>query len=294
MTWQKYPLVFRLESPLHIGYRKVGNLMQTRPYVPGKVLWAALTTRLTRDSGHGADGSSYRDIGQTVNESFRFSYLYLALPKDTIQPVKSVDDLTIHYPWQDNLFDYYFLDSYASTALDYDHQAAAEGLLHEVEFIRPQARPLPGNAKPLQVYLVGELYVQDKLDSKLAGWRAALSRIQLGGERGYGWGRLRLEPLPDQGIMEEPTIEIEKDKPVLAHVQAQGANIVGPVEPLIGWERDNDENSVKNWHLSSATICYAPGAMVKSKTTFIIGRYGVWQQIEPNGEATTKAGRDIR
>lgn len=280
MTWQKYTLCFRLLSPLHIGYRKVGNLMQTRGYVSGKAMWAALTARLTRDSGYGTDGSSYRDMGQAVNKSFRFSYLYPALPKDATQVVKSVDDLIIHYPWEDSLFDYRFLSSYASTALDYDHQAAAEGLLHEVEFIRPQTRPLADNAKPLQVYLMGELYVRNNLDSKLVNWHAALSRIQLGGERGYGWGRLHLESLLDQEAIEELTIKVEKDKPVLAHVQAEGVNIVGPVEPLVGWERDNDENSAKNWRLSwPVLICYAPGAVVKSKTTFTIGHYGIWQQV---------------
>ena len=48
MAWQKYDLAFQLLAPLHIGYRKVGNLMQSRGYVPGKNLWAALTARLTR------------------------------------------------------------------------------------------------------------------------------------------------------------------------------------------------------------------------------------------------------
>lgn len=269
MTWQKYPLVFRLESPLHIGYHKVGNLMQTRGYVLGKNLWAALVARLTREAIPGAAGSDYVQIGQKANEQFRFSYLYLAVDPAGLPC----------YPWQDDLFDYRFLSSYASTALNYDQQAAAEGLLHETEFIRSRARQLPGDAEPPQVYLVGELYIQDNLDSKLAGWRDALSRVQLGGERGYGWGRMRLEKLPERGIIEEPTIKVEEDMPVLAHVLAQGVSVVGPVEPLVGWERDNQGNSAKNWRLSSAMICYAPGAVVKRKTTFIIGRYGIWQQV---------------
>lgn len=276
MTWQKYRLCFRLLSPLHIGYRKVGNLMQTRGYVPGRTLWAALTARLTRDLHGRADYQHYVVIGQAVNESFRLGYLYPALPIDAAKDVKSADDLMIHYPWEDR-FDYRFLSSYASTALNYDQQAAAEGLLHETEFIRPWARPLPDDNKLLQVYLVGDLYVRNSLDSKLTGWRTALGQLQLGGERGYGWGRLHLKSPPNQGISEEPTVKVEKDTPVLAHVQAKGGEaIVGLVEPLVGWERDNTEKSAKNWRLSPTTICYTPGAVVKKKTTFTIGHYGIW------------------
>jgi hypothetical protein len=277
MAWQKYTLCFRLLSPLHIGYRKVGNLMQTRGYVPGKNLWAALTERLTRDFDHGANSQRYVTIGKAVNNGFRFGYLYLALPKDLTKDVQSVGDLRIHYPWEDSLFDFRFLSSYAGTALNHDRRSAEEGLLHEAEFIRPWARPLLRDDQPLSVYLVGFLYVQDSLSGELAGWRKALDRIQLGGERGYGWGRLRLEFLSDQGIGEEPTVDVEKGTSILAHVRAKGENIIGPLEPLVGWERYNPESSAKNWHLSSATICYAPGAVVTTESTFTIDHYGIWE-----------------
>lgn len=190
MAWQKYTLCFRLLSPLHIGYRKVGNMMQTRGYVPGKNLWAALTERLTRDFDDGATSQRYVTIGKAVNKGFRFGYLYLALPRDLRKDVQSVGDLSIHYPWEDSLFDFRFLSSYAGTALNHDRMSAADGLLHEAEFIRPWARPLLRDNQPLSVYLVGYLYVQDSLTGELAGWRMALDRMQLGGERGYGWGRL--------------------------------------------------------------------------------------------------------
>ena len=53
MAWTHYRLKFRLISPLFVGFRRSGNLWETRRYVPGKVLWAALTARLTRDRGLG-------------------------------------------------------------------------------------------------------------------------------------------------------------------------------------------------------------------------------------------------
>ena len=280
MVWQKYELVFRLLSPLHIGYRRVGNLQQTRGYVPGKNLWAALTVRLTRDFDDGTAGLRYQAIGESVKSGFRFGYLYPAVPKDGNQDVESVGDLETHYPWKDDLFAYRFLSSYTSTALDHGRQVAAEGLLHETEFIRPWAQPLSDDSQPLPVHLVGSIYVRENLGGALAGWSMALERIQVGGERGYGWGRLRLCPksLSAQAFCEEPTVVVAKGDPILAHVSAgQCEDIVGPIEPLVGWERDNTDKSTKNWRLSSPLICYAPGASVTVERSFTIGHYGIWE-----------------
>lgn len=277
MGWQKYTLCFRLLSPMHIGYRKVGNLMQTRGYVPGKILWAALTARLTRDTDNSAVGRRYDAIGNAVDQSFRFGYLYPALPKAVTNTVQSVGDFRIYYPWEDSRFDYRFLGSYAGTALDYEQQASAEGQLREVEFIRPRARALPGEVKASQVYFVGDFYAHAKMDPKLANWREALGRVQLGGERGYGWGRVHLESIMDRGIIDAPVIKVKKGEHALAHVRVGDAGFLGSVEPLIGWERDNTGSSAKNWRLSLATICYAPGATVVEENIYKIGHYGIWE-----------------
>ena len=273
MAWQKYVLVFRLQSPLHIGYRKTGNLMQTRGYVPGKILWAALTARLTRDYDNGADGQRYVDIGEDVNKSFRFGYLYPALPKDPLKEVRSVSDLAVRYPWDDD-FDYLFLNSYASTALDYTSQSAEEAMLHETEFIAPHTR----TGQP--VYLTGDLFVQTDLQHPLNQWRDALHKLQLGAERGYGWGRLRLVPCNKQGapFTNEPRVDARNGR-ITAHLKVDKvSNIQGAIEPLIGWERNNDSNRTNNWKLSEqALICYAPGAEVAGEHNFRIGPNGLWE-----------------
>lgn len=277
MAWKKYTLAFELCSPLHIGYRKTGNLMQTRGYVPGKVVWAALTARLTRDSGKPVNGERYQEVGDLVREHFRCCYLYPALPKTEVKTVGSLDDLNGYYPWDDD-FGYRFLSSYASTALSYPNQSAAEGLLHEVEFIRPQSRPIPSDSDPKPVYLAGSLYVREALDPKLDGWKAALSRVQFGGERGYGWGRVRLLSalsFSSERIMQtdEPTISLGKDKRVKAHVVASDRRrISGPIEPFLGWKQNKDNK----WGLSEAEICYVPGAILKEDGDFTIKPYGIW------------------
>jgi hypothetical protein len=286
MTWHRYDLVFRLLSPLHIGYRKTGNLMQTRGYVPGKNLWAALTARLTRDHVSGTTYHAYQRIGDMLKTHFRFGYFYPALPEDPPGVVQSAGELTIHYPWQDDLFAYRFLSSYASTALNYDRQAAEDSFLHEVEFIRSYAEPVD-DGEPLPVYLAGAVYTQAELPNELNGWKEALQRLELGGERKYGWGRVRLESPLDrwQEQADEPSVSCQTGDAVQAHVHTHGADLIGQVEPLVGWERNNTGTG-NNWRLSPATICFAPGSVVKMVTqplTFEIGAFGIWQQVHNAG-----------
>ena len=279
MAWKQHALCFRLLSPLHIGGRQAGNLRQTRGYVPGNVLWAALTARLTRDSGNGACGGQYLEMGRSVKEHFRFSYLYPALPLDSTKAVVSPDDLETFYPWEpDGGFDYRFLDCHAGSALDYSRRTAAGGQLREVEFIRPWTRPLTGEDGATPVHLAGVAYVREGLPGPLAGWGRALDRIQLGGERGYGWGRVRLAWAPKEGPSEDPVVRVSAGDPILAHVRVDAASVdvSGAVEPLVGWARDNRENRSTRWRLSKAVICYAPGAIVQSARLFRIGENGLW------------------
>jgi hypothetical protein len=277
MTWAKYALHFRLLQPLHIGYRRVGNLQQTRTYVPAKVMWASLTARLTRQTHHRPSGNQYDEIGRMVEQYFRFSYFYPAL-----------EDKQPYYHWDNaSNFAYRFLNSYASTALNYDQYAAEEGLLHEVEFIAPYARPL-NDGESSSVYLVGYLYVRDDLDEKLQDWWAALHKLQLGGERGYGWGRVQLicglqKPV-DEGL-NEPQVEYKAGKKIMTHALAVDkngrkavTNVTGPIEPLVGWERDNDETNSRKWRVSQAIVCYAPGARVTEDVIFTIGHYGILEK----------------
>ena len=267
MSWRRYDLTFKLLSPLHIGWRKTGNLQQTRGYVPGKNQWAALTARLTREYDDGADGRRYQKIGEKVQENLRFSYLYPALFDGT--------EYKVHYPWKDD-FDYLFLDSYASTAIDYASQSAAEGLLHETEFIAPHTRD------GCPVYLTGQVYAQTHLPAPLDKWQDVLDKLQFGGEQGYGWGRVRRVSCKQDDAYDTTklTVQVAKNDPITAHLKAANTTgVIGPIEPLIGWERNNKDDK-PNWSLSKeAVICYAPGAIVTMERDFTLGRYSVWEEV---------------
>lgn len=238
--------------------------MQTRGYVPGKVFWAALTARLTRDYDDGAKGQRYVEIGDHVQKRFRFTYLYPALQEGNA--------FRTHYPWEED-FDYLFLNSYASTALNYTRQSAEDAMLHETEYIAPYTR----DGQP--VYLTGQLFVNTELSPPLDHWKDALDRLQFGAERGYGWGRLQLVSCnKGEPVQDAPRAQMHNNR-ITAHLIAENiTGVTGPIEPLIGWERNNDEERKSNWKLSKqAIICYAPGTRVPKESSFNIGSNGVWE-----------------
>jgi len=280
VTWTAYRVVFKLKSPLHIGCGKVGNVQRTRPYVTGRVFWGALTMRLTRDATDepATDSRQYECYGTKVHDQLAFTYFYPA--------TKSNEDYEIHWSWKnESLFRRRFLSSYASTALVYPQQAADEGLLHEVEFISPRTLD-----EPEQVYLIG--YVFEKVGCSLK-WREACQRLQIGGERGYGWGDLgyiKPEEITNTHLFNEIyhwkeqddsiEIQVSESNHLLAHTLAQDVLAQGEIEPLVGreWRSYNPINRYAGQHIEKiCDPCWIPGSKLKRSSTFTIHPFGIWK-----------------
>jgi hypothetical protein len=268
MTWTAYQVTFRLLSPLHIGWRKLGNLQQTRPYITGRNLWGAFTARLTRELG----GKDYEEVGKLVDQQLAFTYFYPSTQPDSV----------LLWPWPDQWdeFAWTFLGSYASTALENARNAEA-GSLHETEYIAPYTRNQELDQEPTPVYLMGYIFTHD---SCVLSWRDVLDRLQLGGERSYGWGRvcLKKEPVKDRKCFgydldctgDRPRITVPKGKELLAHTDAESVKSVGTIEPLVGRETGSDTGFGKN--LTKARICWTPGSTLLEEKTFRIQARGIW------------------
>ncbi len=286
MSWRCYRLIFRLRSPLHVGAGQVGNVQRTRPYVTGKTLWGALTARLARDIRLAATATDYHRIGNQVDEQLAFSYFY---------PV--IGEKIGVWPWGETAdeFSWRYLGTYAATALDCTRNAATEGSLHEAEFIAPVTRD--GD----QVNLIGYIFEQEGCQLP---WKEkeTLNRLQLGGERTYGWGRVEsvgeLQPCEGPLFGGQYTVEPDTWPPVLtagenvrllAHALAAGfddngaihqavRNVQGQIEPLVG--RETVSHNRFGIRHSPARICYVPGAHVKEKTQVQIGPFGIWEAMD--------------
>ena len=275
MNWIGYRVVFRLRSPLHIGWRKAGNVQVTRPYLTGRSFWGALTERLVRDRAATAtqmatDSNGYQEVGKQVNEMLAFTYFYPALQSD--------NDYQVVWTWDDErTFRRRFLSSYQSTALVYPAHSAAEGSLHEIEFLSPHTLD---TADP--VYLVG--YVFAHKDCSLR-WRDALTRLQFGGERGYGWGKTELVSLEKADDVfgyavdcsgHRPVITVPKGERLLVHTKPDQAMIAGEVEPLVGREWHN--NSGTGASITHFGVVYAPGGIATNEHCFAVESFGLWQK----------------
>jgi len=283
MTWSVYQVILRLRSPLHIGSGKVGNLQRIRPYVTGRVLWGALTMRLARDAAQGrgpaTDSREYREIGDQIHRDLAFTYFYPAL--------NSESDYRVVWSWEnESAFRHRFLSSYQGTALSYPQQSVAEGMLHEVEFISPHTLDTCE-----AVFLKG--YVFEKGGCAL-NWQSALKRMQMGGERGYGWGDVELVnalQFADELLFggpamfrydgDVPVIRLPTDGRLLAHTLAADLPVAGDVEPLVGreWRSDNPRRCYVGQHVAFGDMCFTPGSVTLQTLDFVVEKFGVWREL---------------
>jgi len=305
MNWHLYSLTFRLKSPLHIGFHKVMHLFRTRAYVPAKSFWGALTAKLTRS----LKSSNYKEVGEFLKNSMRLGYFYifdgskLLVPGYTDEGLKFGDLLQIE-------FEKRFINTLASTSIDPYSFTAEEGMLHEVEFISPYEIH-KDNESQKPVFLKGLLWISEKSKEKLV---VQISRddfsiindqtevmfsdlaemLQIGGERKYGFGQLKLEELKEvndqnlahlgfKGIWKETEdeikLELKKGDFIWSHVKySPGLKIKGSVEPVVG--RDWSEKGAGRT-LESYGLCWAPGSiLIENKTFKITEDFGLWKVVK--------------
>jgi len=179
MSWLCYELTFRIDTPLHIGYRKTGYIQRTRKYVPGRTFWGAVTAHLARmyfpETEERKDEkveTVYRDVGEWVRKNMIFGYFFIGnYDKDNKTDV-SVQTEKIYLPVyhkkngmrfinykniaDDNLcsnedvekqnclteteFENRYLFTTAQTSLRGASRTAEDKSLHEMEFIADTSR----------------------------------------------------------------------------------------------------------------------------------------------------------
>lgn len=306
MSWTAYEVVFKMLSPLHSGYAKVGNIQRTRTYATARMLWGALTSRLTRM----LNSRDYAGVGESICESLRSSYFFPALGggEIVILPDAGSDsqylfrrrgshcnmgDVSVSAEEVEMLL----LTSYVSTAIDHGRRVAEEGSLHEVEVLSHRVKtsyemidlPLKIVAGG-QVYLSGYFFLSDAAERKIRdNWQEALKQLQTGGERTYGYGSI----YPYHGPVEtdnmfgyplnldgaSPAVEIPQSSPIPAHIRYhEEAPLIGSIEPYLGRETSPQGNA--GVRLTSATICWIPGSYAKSENTqrfCVTGGWGIWE-----------------
>ena len=312
MSWHLYSLTFRLKSPLHVGVHKVMHLFRTRTYVPAKPFWGALTAKLTRN----LKSSDYREVGKFLKKVMRFSYLYLSDGNDVFIPKYTQEGLKFGNLSQIE-FEKRFISSLVSTSIEPYSFTVEEGMLHEVEFISPYEIHKE-NEEPKPVFLKGLLWISEGSEEEMkvqinendfsitdgkndVKFSDLANTLQIGGERKYGFGQLKLEKLIRVNAQDldhlgfkgkwkedkdEIRLELKRDEFIWSHAEYDsGLKIKGSIEAVVGrdWkEKDynKDEQFGAGKKLTLHGLCWVPGSILMEDKTFkITEEFGLWKVI---------------
>lgn len=295
MMWRLYSWTFQLKSPLHVGFHKVMHFFRTRPYVPGKLLWGALTAKLTPMLGV----NDYQKTGDFLKKAIRFGYLYPCVEDQFFFP-KYTEDGLVFGSLSKNEFEKKFISSMASTAIDSDSLSAEEGMLHEVEFVNPYTID---DGKP--VFMKGLLWIKDlpengfniirknnnKLFIKYNGLEidfedSLVNSLQAGGERKYGFGLLELKKFYEcKNLGEfsgkwfencgEVHLKLGSNNSIWSHASSSNhIDVKGNIEPIVGrdWENKGAGRKLNAQH----ELFWSPGSILNENKTFKITDFGLW------------------
>jgi len=322
--WACYKVYLEAKAPIHVGYgAKIGVVDRTRYYIPAKNVWGALTSSIAKSIMDNYSSRVYQIIGKSLNENIRFSYFYPVEYKKANEKIQVQQVFVPHYK-EDGLkfgicrdkeaisleeFERIFISSFVSTAIDKTSKSAEEGSLHEIEFIRDGIK-CDTEVKP--TVFAGYLFVRDeplkiKVEAKdveisftdsIEVNGVKLNEIWVGGERNYGFGRVKIIELSQEdskdGIIdlfnsgikiditrEQPMILCEEKRiTALSHVNTENLDIKlirGDVEPLIG--REWGEGGPGQKISQVAKICITPGSQFVCDKTLSIGNFGIWGVI---------------
>ena len=302
MSWDVWSWKFRLESPLHVGFHKVMHLFRTRLYVPGRMLWGAVTAKLTPILGL----NDYTQVGKVIKSSFCFGYMFPYFNDKIYLPVFTEKGVCWGGATKEEL-EQQILNVTASTAVESSTLAAEEATLHEVEFVSPYQIPCG-----VPVYFKGILWVREYTlngiqviidrDNKEILFKSAsgnarlfsqiVDRLQIGGERRYGFGLIkhikgslcRLSdgsfgefPGKQENGTELPKVKLEDDQPFWTHLKLGSVQVCGDMEPLTGREWDTIKGAGRN--LSHHGLFWTPGSILKDEDkVFEVHPYGWWKE----------------
>jgi len=253
--WKKINVVFKLKSPLHIGYMpsEASVVSPTRYYVPGRSFWGAVTKRITEHLCKMPEADDYKKTGEQVMENFRFSYFYLYDGKTIYLP--HYTDKGMKYG---NItkaeFEHRFIGSIVSTGIDDETRTAKNKSLHEIEFINSKYKDENGDIKPVMIagciWIKENAKIEKKQDGIFIDSFNIISELILGGESKYGFGHVLLDSIDkvnfpleyivepknqDENCKDEIKIKCGKDEPLLAHLKYdRKLKFEGEVELLTG------------------------------------------------------------
>jgi len=312
MSWICYEAYLEAKAPIHIGYgAKLGIVARTRYYIPAKNIWGAITNLITKTIMRCYDLKLYQKVGMFLNENIKFSYFYPIEYEKTNERIE-VQQVFAPYYDKDSLkfgvcknkqkisveeFEQRFISAFISTSMEKTSKSAEEGSLHEIEFIRDKSG-YSTRVKP--TIFVGYFFIRDnplrieinsnEIEIQFTNFieinDIKLKEIWVGGERNYGFGRVKLYikelkkdeiDLFNSGMIANIADDLitidnqDKEKIALSHISiltSEGINLIrGDIEPVLG--REWNEKGAGQKLSSEVKICITPGSVFATENKII-------------------------
>ena len=312
---KKFDITLDLLTRMHIGHHQLGFIRLTRRYLPARVMTHAMTAVITQFLFDRPRPSDFLQmVLPFVKQRLKFTYFFLSEGETDYLPRYKEAQL-FYGDMTESEFNQRFIYSMQSTAIDYASQSARDATLHEMEFISP------ASADGKRTALKGYLFVDEGEDSGMSlrieggdirvshasnsvNLSEAFDYLQLGGDRKYGCGRVRLLSdlrSTDRTKMFDTAFDVDYAGGGLrfssidpgnsflpAHLKLRPGNSplrAGSVEPVLGREyreHDDGERGGFGLNLTVGRVGAVPGSRVDvgKSQIFEADDDGMWQILQ--------------
>ncbi len=287
MSWTLHRWVWRLKSPLFVGFLPSGALNRCRLYIPAHAMWGALTAELARARANGFP--EYVTLGTDLKNNARFSYMFPAqqvngrwqpwLPRFVAKRglFWRREDLCEESDVADRVFRRRLLWTRPGTAIDPNTDSALDGSLRETECVARQWRTDIRSEHSAVAY-VGHAFTRKGANEKIQ----KVKNLFVGGDSRYGLGSLRRVKFEDADKFFGMCVKPDEDTPgvvgkhLLAHAHHSNPDIpfLGMQEALVGRDRQSESGM-----LQTTNRYWVPGSVCHTNQSWEFNKDGTWKTV---------------
>jgi len=222
----QWRLVIELLSPMQIGVGSLGMVEKTEMYIPGRVIWGALTSTLVRQQIPKPEYKHFKKMGESLGSHEKvFSSFFPSFDKGKSEwlPVFEGNKRSwVKYICEKNKFDLQkrrseeemqaiLISGQSGNATDPERMATFDKSLHETDMISPLIKK---GEKFIPVCFTGTMQLPEKLnisggtqiDINEGILKSVFNQCRLGGNRKRGWGIIRLVSIKNEPTLHETLI----------------------------------------------------------------------------------------
>ena len=282
----QWRLVIELLSPMQIGIGSLGMVEKTDMYIPGRVMWGALTSTLVRQKILEPEYKHFEKVGESFGPHERFfSSFFPSFDKGKSEwlPVFEGNNRSwVKYICEKKEFDLQkkrseeemqaiLVSGQSGNATDPERMATFDNSLHETDMISPLIRK---GKKLIPICFAGTMQLPEKLnipegiqiDINGEILKSVFNQCRLGGGRKRGLGIVRLISIKNESILDETlnTRKYQDGKLLFTSATHQVEEKV-PIyngRAFLATYRQYCKNKGQGRSFTSAQLCWEAGTLI--------------------------------